>query len=170
MIIIQQEINLTPEQSWMLLDLLDINLRPENCIYRYNYVKNNCATKPINLIEQVVNDTIAFSEPGIDGSNNWSYRDEMRHFHKNYPWYQLGIDLALGSGIDYQLSTREKMFAPMTLECMMRGATITDSLGNKIPIIKKETIINNCKYHRIFNILKCSFINNSIINNCILRI
>ena len=140
--IVEQEINLTPEQSWMLLDLLDINLRPENCTYRYNYVKNNCATKPINLIEQVVNDTIAFSEPGIDGSNNWSYRDEMRHFHKNYPWYQLGIDLALGSGIDYQLSTREKMFAPMTLECMMRGATITDSLGNKIPIIKKETIIN----------------------------
>ena len=66
----------------------------------------------------------------------------MCHFHNNYPWYQLGIDLVLGSGIDYKLSTREKQFAPEALESMMRGATITDSLGNKIPIVKKETIIH----------------------------
>ncbi len=140
--IVEQELNLTPQQSWELMRLLNENLLPENCIYRYNYVKNNCATKPIKLIEQVVNDTITFSEPDFDGTENWTYRDEMYHFHKNYPWYQLGIDLALGSGIDYKLSTREKMFAPEALESMMRGATITDSLGNKIPIIKKETIIH----------------------------
>ena len=140
--IVEQELNLTPQQSWELMRLLNENLLPENCVYRYNYVKNNCATKPINLIEQVVNDTITFSEPDFEGTENWTYRDEMCHFHKNYPWYQLGIDLALGSGIDYKLSTREKMFAPEALESMMRGATITDSLGNKIPIVKKETIIH----------------------------
>ena len=134
--VVEQELNLTPEQSWRLLQLLDINLLPENCVYRYNYVKNNCATKPINLIEQVVNDTITFSEPDIEGAESWTYRDEMRHFHKNYDWYQLGIDMALGSGIDYKLPTREKMFAPEALESMMRNATITDSLGNKIPIVK----------------------------------
>ena len=67
----------------------------------------------------------------------------MRYFHKNYLWYQFGIDLALGSGVDYHLSTREKMFAPEALESMMRGATITDSLGNKIPLVTGETIINN---------------------------
>lgn len=140
--IVEQELNLTPQQAWNLVTLLQINLLPENCVYRYNYVKNNCATKPINLIEQVVNDTITFKEPNIEGAENWTYRDEMRHFHQNYDWYQFGIDLALGSGIDYTLPTREKMFAPEALESMMRGATITDSLGNKIPIVKTETIIH----------------------------
>ena len=140
--IIEQELNLTPQQAWNLVTLLQINLLPENCVYRYNYVKNNCATKPINLVEQVVNDTITFNEPNIDGAENWTYRDEMRYFHKNYDWYQFGIDLALGSGIDYTLPTREKMFAPEALESMMRGATITDSLGNKIPIVKTETVIH----------------------------
>ena len=143
--IVEQELNLTPEQSWKLLQLIDINLRPENCVYRYNYVKNNCATKPIDLIEQVVNDTIKFSEPNIEGAKSWTYRDEMRHFHKNYDWYQLGIDMALGNGIDYTLPTREKMFAPMALESMMHGATITDSLGNKISIITNEIVINEGK-------------------------
>ncbi|MBR5331874.1 MAG: DUF4105 domain-containing protein [Muribaculaceae bacterium] len=140
--IIEQELNLTPQQAWELVELLNINLLPENCVYRYNYVKNNCATKPIVLIEQVVNDTIAFNEPSIKDAQNWTFRDEMRHFHKNYLWYQLGIDLALGSGIDYKLPTREKMFAPEALESMMRGATITDSSGNKIPIVNKEIVIH----------------------------
>lgn len=140
--IVEHELNLTDAQSWELLRLLEENLRPENCVYRYNYVKNNCATKPIVLIEKVVNDTITFSEPDIEGAENWTYRDEMREFHKNYDWYQLGIDMALGSGIDYKLATREKMFAPMALVSMMRGATITDSLGNKIPLVTKENIIN----------------------------
>lgn len=140
--VVEQQLNLTPSQSWELLRLLEENLRPENCIYRYNYVKNNCATKPINLIEKVVNDTIAFSQPDITGAESWTYRDEMRYFHNNYAWYQFGIDMALGPGIDYTLPTREKMFAPIALESMMRGATITDSLGNKKPIILKETIIN----------------------------
>lgn len=140
--VVEQQLNLTPSQSWELLRLLEENLRPENCVYRYNYVKNNCATKPINLIEKVVNDTIAFSQPDIKGAESWTFRDEMRHFHSNYAWYQFGIDLALGPGIDYTLPTREKMFAPMALESMIREATITDSLGNKKPIILKETIIN----------------------------
>ena len=140
--VVEQELNLTSSQSWELLRLLDENLRPENCVYRYNYVKNNCATKPIDLIEKVVKDSISFSEPSIEGAKNWTFRDEMRHFHQNYPWYQLGIDLALGSGIDYTLPRREKMFAPIALESMMRGATITDSLGNKKAIVTKENVIN----------------------------
>lgn len=140
--VVEQQLNLTPQQAWKMYYLLEENLRPENCVYRYNYVKNNCATKPIDIIEQAVGSEITFNEPLIDGASTWSYRDEMRHFHQNYPWYQLGIDMALGSGIDYQLATREKMFAPMALESMMRGATVTDSIGNKINIIAKETIIN----------------------------
>lgn len=141
--VIEQHLNLTPQQAQKVIFLLYENLRPENAIYRYNYVKNNCATKPIDIIEKAINDTICFSDPKIDGAKNWTYRDEMRYFHKNYLWYQFGIDLALGSGVDYHLSTREKMFAPEALESMMRGATITDSLGNKIPLVTGETIINN---------------------------
>lgn len=138
--VVEQELNLTPEQAKKLFDLLVINLRPENCVYRYNYVKNNCATKPIDVIELAVGNEIKFNEPSIDGAEEWTFRREMRHFHQNYAWYQLGIDLALGSGIDYKLPTREKMFAPEALETMMRGATVVDSTGITIPIVKREVV------------------------------
>lgn len=140
--VVEQELNLTPEQANALFDLLVINLRPENCVYRYNYVKNNCATKPIDVIEMAVGSEIKFNEPAIEGAHEWTYRKEMRHFHKNYAWYQFGIDLALGTGIDYKLLTREKMFAPEALESMMRGATVTDSAGVTIPIVKSETVLH----------------------------
>ncbi len=141
--VVEQQLNITPEQAWEIIKLLSINLRPENRVYRYNYVKNNCATLPIGIIEKAVGDSITFSTPTIPGSEEWSFRDEMRHFHRNYPWYQFGIDLALGVGLDYRLPLREKMFAPEALEQMMYGATITDSIGNKIPIVSETLIINN---------------------------
>lgn len=140
--IVEQELNLTPQQARKLIYLLAINLRPENRYYRYNYVKNNCATLPINVIEKAIGQPILFGEPQIDGAQEWTFRQEMRHFHKNYPWYQFGIDLALGSGIDYKLSTREKGFAPEALQQMLSIATITDSTGNTIPLVKQTKILN----------------------------
>lgn len=140
--VVEQQLNLSPEQAKRIVALLFENLQPENCVYRYNYVKNNCATKPIDIIEKGVGGIINFNEPQMADAREWTYRDEMRHFHKNYAWYQFGIDLALGNGVDYTLDTREKMFAPVALESMMRGATVTDVNGNTKPIVAKETILN----------------------------
>lgn len=105
-------LDLTPEQKRRLIGLLDENLRPENRVYRYNYVKDNCSTRPRRMIELAVGDTIptAWRPEGTQ-----SFRDVMRSYHRNYPWYQFGIDLALGSGIDYPLSTREYGFVPMLM-------------------------------------------------------
>lgn len=140
--VVEQQLNITPLQAWKIVELLSINLRPENRVYRYNYVKNNCATLPVGIIEKALGDTIVFSSPTILDSEKWTFRDEMRHFHRNYPWYQFGIDLALGVGLDYELSLREKIFAPEVLEQMMQDATIIDSTGNSVPIVLTTTILN----------------------------
>ncbi|MBQ4345025.1 MAG: DUF4105 domain-containing protein [Muribaculaceae bacterium] len=138
--IVEQELNLTQAQASRLIELIEINLRPENRVYRYNYVKDNCATRPVAIIEKAIGDTISLSTPTIN-TEGWSYRDEMRYFHKNYPWYQFGIDLALGSGIDYTISNREKGFAPEILEQLLAGATISSTNGEQIPLVKSTTIV-----------------------------
>lgn len=50
--IVEQELNLTQAQASRLIELIEINLRPENRVYRYNYVKDNCATRPVAIIEK----------------------------------------------------------------------------------------------------------------------
>jgi hypothetical protein len=126
--VIEYPLNLTAEESEKLLELLQINLLPENQVYRYNYVKDNCATRPLALVEKAIGDTLTYTSP--DYTAGWSFRDAMTYYHRNYPWYQFGIDLALGSGIDYAVSEHEKVFAPYLLVSMLPGATFTDAEGH----------------------------------------
>ena len=135
----QQTLNLNNEQSRRLLYLLLKNAMPENCVYRYNFVKDNCATRPIAIIEKAIGDTIRFIAP--EWTHGWTFRDEMRHFHRNHPWYQFGIDLALGKGIDYPISEREKGFAPDLLMTMLNTATISDSCGLQQPLVTSTSIL-----------------------------
>jgi hypothetical protein len=134
--IVQQTLNLNSEQKQRLLDLASENLRPENCQYRYNYVKDNCATRPLRLVELAMGDSIILGKPSADIEQEKSFRDIMRHYHRNYPWYQFGIDLALGSGIDYTINNREKSFAPVILFDQLNGATV----GGK-KLVSSTTVI-----------------------------
>ena len=118
-------LNLNPEQKRRLIDLLEENLLPENRVYRYNYVKDNCATRPLAIIERAVADSLTLGK--VDKSkidDAATFREVMRHYHKNYPWYQFGIDLALGSGIDYKISDREYAFVPMLMAQQVEDAEI----------------------------------------------
>lgn len=135
--VVEFPLNLTREESDTLLSLLTRNLLPENRVYRYNYVKDNCSTRPLRIVEMAVGDTLTINAPRL--TDGWTFRDAMRHYHRNYPWYQFGIDLALGSGIDYPVSEHEKAFAPHLLMTMMPGATITGSDG-KVRHIAGEQI------------------------------
>lgn len=118
----EQVLNLSQEEARNLRRLLQIESLPENRVYRYNYVRDNCATRPWKRIKQATErkielpDTLYFP----------TFRAEMSHFHRNYPWYQFGIDLVLGSGLDYPLAKDEDTFAPPVLEAKVSEGKIGD--------------------------------------------
>ncbi|MDE6309580.1 MAG: hypothetical protein K2L81_05235, partial [Muribaculaceae bacterium] len=90
----------------------------------YNYVKDNCSTRPVSIIEQAIGDTIVVDSSNLPLTGNISFRDVMRYYHEYYPWYQFGIDLALGSGIDYNITPHEMAFAPVLLPALLGNATV----------------------------------------------
>lgn len=136
--IVEQQLNLTGEQKMRLLYLVGKNLQPENRVYRYNYVKDNCATRPLRIVELALGDSIVLGKPSADIEQQKSFRDIMTYYHRNYPWYQFGIDLALGSGIDYTLTNREKAFAPVVMFDQLKGATV----GSK-KLVTDTIVIND---------------------------
>ena len=109
--VVEQVLDLTQEEARRLRSLLQVESRPENRVYRYNYVRDNCATRPWERVRQAVSRPIELP----DSLHFATYREEMRHFHRNYPWYQFGIDLVLGSGLDYPLERDEDIFALLSL-------------------------------------------------------
>lgn len=119
----EQTLRLTPAQTDRLVDMIMTNIRPENRVYRYNYVLDNCATRPLMMIEKAIGDTLTLGSKALEGRDATTFRNVMRHYHRNYPWYQFGIDTALGSGIDRPISQRETGFAPVVLADMIAGAT-----------------------------------------------
>lgn len=132
--VVEQDLNLSQPEAQRLLSLLQTSILPENRRYRYNYVKNNCATRIYQMIDSVVTSQVIYPDSVVFGT----FRNEMRAYNRNYPWYQFGIDIALGSGIDYPLNAREEMFVPVEMMRMADGARLADGR----PLVRTTRIIN----------------------------
>lgn len=128
--VVEQDLNLSQAEARQVLKMLQINALPQNRMYRYNYVKDNCATRIYNILEKSTGENFVLR----DSLNYASYRKEMTAFAKNYPWYQFGVDLALGSGIDYPISKREELFVPVV---MMQNLEKAERLDGR-PLIKSQ--------------------------------
>lgn len=124
----EQVLDLTQQEAQNLRKLLQIETLPQNRTYRYNYVKDNCATRPWERLKEAIALGNDVDSTKVIPAGNYrgaiimpdtlyykTFRQEMRHFHRNYPWYQFGIDLALGRGIDRGLQKDEDIFAPPVL-------------------------------------------------------
>lgn len=131
--VLEQDLNLTNEEALKLRKILQTESLPQNREYRYNYVLDNCATR----ITQRISDAIGAKIDFPDSLDYGTFRNEMRHFHKDYPWYQFGIDLALGSGIDRPIHPDEEMFVPMVMAQRYSSATLPDGR----PLVKAERVL-----------------------------
>lgn len=136
--IVEHQLNMSAEQRNRLLELLDENLKPENRVYRYNYIFDNCATRPLRIVELAMGDSIVLGNVAPDMAEDATFRDVMRHYHHNYPWYQFGIDLCLGPGIDRAMTNRERSFAPVVLDAQLLGAKVAGK-----PLVANTIVLNN---------------------------
>lgn len=130
----EQVLDLTPFEKQELLRKLSINALPNNATYRYNYVKDNCATRITAMLDSASDRRIIFPDTTAYGT----YRRVMRRYHANYPWYQFGIDLVLGNGLDRKISRQEETFAPLEMHDAFAEARFSD--GGKVV---SETFVLN---------------------------
>lgn len=138
--IVEQTLNLTDAEKREVIRLIQENLLPENQVYRYNYVKDNCATRPLAIIEKAIRaDSAAlyFNMPHVETT----FRREMRQYHSEHPFYQLGIDIALGSGIDKPIGPREQAFAPIYLDDLAASAYIVGSDNAERPLVESTSTL-----------------------------
>lgn len=131
--VVEQDLNLSQEEATRLLALLRESTLPEKREYRYNYVKDNCSTRIYRLVDAALDVKVVYP----DSLRYATFRNEMRAFNEGYPWYQFGIDIALGPGIDYPLKAREEMFVPVVLMEMAAEARLSDGR----PLVKAERVL-----------------------------
>lgn len=108
---------LTQEEARQMLSLLAADTEPGHETYRYKYFTQNCATKPLVHLERVTGGRLS----PRDGGGFITRRQLLRRYNEGYPWYQLGIDLVLGSRLDEPVDARGASFIPVELDRVYFG-------------------------------------------------
>jgi hypothetical protein len=132
--VIEQKLNLTNEEKAALFNALIENTRPENKTYRYNFVFDNCATRPRVKIEECLKGAIKYDVK----EENESYRKLIEKYVGEDSWIKFGIDMLIGAEADKTASFFDRLFLPD--ELMNAFATARRDNGERLVTETKEIV------------------------------
>ncbi len=119
-----QWLDLAPAQAQSIADALEHNARPENSRYRYDYFRDNCATRVRDAIDRglggLLHERLAASSLGD------TYRSEATRLASPAHWMWLGFEIGLGPNADVPLSRWDDSFVPMRFADNLRGIRLAD--------------------------------------------
>ena len=121
----EQVLDLTAAQKELLWQRLVDNYRPENRKYLYNFVFDNCATRPYHMIAQVLGDSLSSSYEGYSGQ---TYRAFIRHYTGQHTWANAGINLLFGPKADRPMTNGQRLFLPEELMYYIQYAHSLDGI------------------------------------------
>ncbi|WP_412062574.1 DUF4105 domain-containing protein [Rubrivirga sp. IMCC45206] len=134
--IIEQRLDLPPETVRALYDLLEINALPANRAYRYDFLRDNCSTRLIDVLDAAL---VATGQPRIDlpaPPGDATFRDLVGPYSLGQPIIDLGTNLGLGLPMDRVAGPREAIFLPDALLAAADGATV----GGRPLVAARDTL------------------------------
>ncbi len=115
-----QELDLSEAQVAALTAFLEENVKPENAYYRYDYYRDNCATRIRDVLDRHLDGALraASTAPAP-----LTYREHTRRLTVDSPILFFALDLALGPRIDRPVSEWDEMFLPSRVEAKLGQLT-----------------------------------------------
>jgi hypothetical protein len=134
--VIEQDLNLGCREKHQLYDALLTNAMPQNRDYLYQYLFDNCSTRPRDMVKKNAGDSVQFKRILPDPAPTFRnllhvYLDNGKQY-----WSEFGIDLLLGSKIDRSVSNEESMFLPDYLMKGFDSATVASA-----PLVAAKRIL-----------------------------
>jgi len=137
-IVREQVLDLTYQQKLSLWKEIQINYRPENRYYQYDFFFDNCSTRINTLLKKVLGKDLIITK--LPDADKFSYRQLIdKQVNQSQPWSDFGIDLALGKKIDKLASSDDMQFLPKYLEQSVALAKIKK--GEKLKDLVLENVI-----------------------------
>ncbi|HEV7350207.1 DUF4105 domain-containing protein [Telluribacter sp.] len=142
--VIEQVLNLTPDQKQRLYQFLETNFLPQNREYQYKFFYDNCSTRLKDAVVQACGDSLQF--PGYV-RDTLSFRQWIdRYAYEQKPWADFGMDLAIGAPSDEVATPEQATFLPYNLMAsfddsrLLKGGqlqplvTVTNALFTAVPM------------------------------------
>ncbi len=131
--ILVQQLGLPPEVARRLRERLDVNARPENRDYKYDYFLDNCATRVRDAV-----DWAAGGQLRVVGRApaRLSLRDQALRMTLSYLPLYLAIDLVLGPAADRPIDRWTEMFIPEELAAGLADVRVPGGAdGTPVPLV-----------------------------------
>ena len=138
-----QELDLTPAEKLDLEARLEENAKPENRKYKYDYYRDNCATRVRDEIDAVVAGRV--KEASIGKPARLTYRGHTLRLTESFPAEEVTLNLVMGDFIDKPATVWDEGFIPMELQKTLRTVTVANDDGTEKPLVKREYTITPTK-------------------------
>jgi len=135
--VVEQILNLTPAEKKDLFALLMKNYEPENRTYRYNFVFDNCATRPRDKVLASLHGYVKFQE----NYESKTFRQLIGTYVGNDTWLKFGIDMVFGIKADKIATESESMFLPEILMTEFQTAQINTHEGGSKKLVSERKIL-----------------------------
>lgn len=131
-----QRLALTPAQAASLRDYLLWNLQPQNIVYDYDYLTNNCATRVRDALDRALGGAIRAAL--VPRPASLTYRQEIVRLMSPQPWLMIPMDLGMGPMADRPLDAWQESFLPGVLSRDMRYVKVPNGHGGFEPLVSGE--------------------------------
>jgi len=135
----EQVLKLDTTQIQKIFDFLTTNARDEYKYYRYDFLFDNCATRPRDVITKIAFKNQLQFKPDID--DNVTYRALIDR-HNTNEWLDFGMDIAIGLPTDRKAGYG-RTFLPSELMQLIAGATLN---GSSV-VVSSEQILDTIPQH-----------------------
>ncbi len=132
-----QELNLSLDQRQEVYEFLLHNYQPEYRNYLYDFIYDNCATRVIELLNYVLEDSIIWE--GEEEKSEMTIREMLRDpYLTGREWSGFGIDLILGSVVDQHPTKVKQAFLPDYLAAYFEEAKVVKPNGESLPLVRQK--------------------------------
>jgi hypothetical protein len=135
--VVEQILNLTTTEKKDLFALLMRNYEPENRTYRYNFIFDNCATRPRDKILASLHGYVKFQE----SYDSKTFRQLVGVYVGNDTWLKFGIDVVFGLRADKIATESESMFLPEILMSEFETAQIKAREGGTRKLVSERRVL-----------------------------
>lgn len=136
--VVVQELRFTLAERQSIANFLAWNARDENKYYKYDYYRDNCATRVRDVIDHALDGRL-HERTGTPAS--MTFRAHTLRLTADDRFLTLGLDLAMGDLIDKPITAWEEMFLPSRVEESVRLVRVPTPTGDEPLVTEERTLV-----------------------------
>jgi hypothetical protein len=133
-------LDLDPDKKEAMYDFLEWNIRPENRNYWYHHFRDNCVTRVIDILDEMIGGQ--FYDTFGNTPGRFTLRRHVRRHTWFSPFWDWFLNFLMGQDIDRPTTMREEMFLPSEVGRNIADFTYLDDEGRERKLVSTVEVLN----------------------------